>query len=66
MNDLHAASLMNPMFNKRIVIFSPTNFQGKSQLSSERIYESLLEGRAEISVIFGWDFGRNDDLIKSF
>ena len=27
---------------------------------------SLLEGRAEISVIFGWDFGRNDDLINSF
>ena len=25
----------------------------------------LLEGRAEISVIFGWDFG-NDDLINSF
>ena len=22
---------------------------------------SLLEGRAKISVIFGWDFGRNDD-----
>ena len=27
---------------------------------------SLLEGRAEILVIFGWHFGRNDDLIKSF
>ena len=27
---------------------------------------SLLEGRAEISVIFGWYFGRNDDLINSF
>ena len=27
---------------------------------------SLLEGRAEICVIFGWDFGRNDDLINSF
>ena len=27
---------------------------------------SLLEGRAKISVIFGWDFGRNDDLINSF
>jgi hypothetical protein len=27
---------------------------------------SLLEGGAEISVIFGWDFGRNDDLIISF
>ena len=27
---------------------------------------SLLEGRAEISIIFGWDFGRNDDLINSF
>ena len=27
---------------------------------------SLLEGRAEILVIFGWHFGRNDDLINSF
>ena len=27
---------------------------------------SLLEGRAEISVIFGWDFGRKNDLINSF
>ena len=27
---------------------------------------SLLEGRAKISVIFGWDFGRNDDLVNSF
>ena len=26
----------------------------------------VLEGRAEISVIFGWDFGRNYDLITSF
>ena len=25
---------------------------------------SLLEGRAEILVIFGWHFGRNDDLIN--
>ena len=27
---------------------------------------SLLEGRAEIYVIFDWDFGRNDDLINPF
>ena len=27
---------------------------------------SLWEGRAEISVIFGWNFGINDDLINSF
>ena len=27
---------------------------------------SLLEGRAKISVIFGCDFGRNDDLMNSF
>ena len=27
---------------------------------------SLLEGSAEISVMFGWDFGRNDDLINPF
>ena len=26
--------------------------------------ESLLEGRAEIFQIFGWHFGRNNDLIK--
>jgi hypothetical protein len=27
---------------------------------------SLFEGKAEISVILGWHFGRNDDLINSF
>ena len=27
---------------------------------------SLLEGRAEILQIFGWHFGRKDDLINSF
>ena len=27
---------------------------------------SWLKGRAKISVIFGWDFERNDDLIASF
>ena len=27
---------------------------------------SLLEGKAEIFVIFGCDFGRNDDLINLF
>ena len=27
---------------------------------------SLLEGCAEIFAIFGWHFGRNDDLINSF
>ena len=27
---------------------------------------SLLEGRAEIFVIFGWLLGRNDDFINSF
>ena len=27
---------------------------------------SLLEGRTEISVIFGWHFGRNDDHINLF
>jgi hypothetical protein len=27
---------------------------------------SLLDGREKISVIFGWDFGRNDELINSF
>ena len=27
---------------------------------------SLLDDRAEIQVIFGWHFGRNDDLINSF
>ena len=26
---------------------------------------SLLEGRAEILVIFGWHFGRSDDLFHS-
>ena len=27
---------------------------------------SVLEGRAEIIVIFGWHFGRTDDLINKF
>ena len=52
--------------------------QFKGQLNSEWIYEvivfsqnadkklpspgSLLEGEAEILVIFGWHFGRNDDI----
>ena len=27
---------------------------------------SLLHDRAKISAIFGWDFGRNNDLINSF
>ena len=27
---------------------------------------SLLEGKAEILQIFGWHFGRNDDLINPF
>ena len=27
---------------------------------------SLLEDRTKISVVFGWDFGRNNDLINSF
>ena len=38
----------------------------KGQLSSEWVNGSLSEGRAEISVIFGLDFGRNDDLQNSF
>ena len=29
-------------------------------------YDPCLFGRAEILVIFGWHFGRNDDLIDSF
>ena len=28
--------------------------------------KSLLQGLAEISVIFGWDFGTKDDLVNSF
>ena len=53
----------------------------KGQLNSEWIYEvivsskiltknfnpgSSLEGRAKISVIFVWDFRRNNDIINSF
>ena len=29
-------------------------------------YDPCLIGRAEILVIFGWLFGRNDDIINSF
>ena len=45
------------------------NWMPKSRnwiLQQWRSTGSLLEGKAEISVIFGWDFGRNDDLINSF
>jgi hypothetical protein len=46
------------------------NFSGDrfSQNANERDFcpGSVLEGRAEISAIFGWHFGRNDDLINSF
>ena len=36
----------------------------KQKLSVFRPWK--LEGRAKILVIFGWHFGRNDDLINSF
>jgi hypothetical protein len=39
------------MYNKKLPGFLP---------------RKLIEGRAEILVIFGWHFGRNDDLIYSF
>ena len=54
---------------RRLNEFMRSSFLPKYQLG--KIYRdfcpgSLLEGRAEISVIFGWYFGRNDDLINSF
>jgi hypothetical protein len=45
------------------VIFSPKMLTKKYQ---DFCPGSLLEGRAEILVIFGWHFGRNDDLMNSF
>ena len=47
--------------------FKRSSFLPKSQPKiTDFCCISLLEGRAEISVIFGWDFGRNDDLINPF
>ena len=36
----------------------------RKEITTYRI--GTLEGREEILVIFGWHFGRNDDLINSF
>ena len=37
-----------------------------SQNANQKLYPgTLLEGRAEILVIFGWHFGGNDDLMNS-
>ena len=36
------------------------------QKSLKKGYNPCLFGMAEIFVIFGWYFGRNDDLIDSF
>ena len=35
-----------------------------TEISAMEVY--YLQGSAEISVIFGWDFGRNDDVVNSF
>ena len=50
-----------------------SSFLPKSQPKITKIFaltSNKLPGQkwefAEISVIFGWDFGRNDDLINSF
>ena len=45
------------------VIVSP-KYEPKLTIHSEINWP--LEGRAKISVIFGWEFGRNDVLINSF
>ena len=53
---------LNPECNHE-VIFSP---KMATKNFNDFCPGSLLEGRAEISVIFGWDLGRNNDLINSF
>ena len=62
--------LLQHTFEKNFVK-SPLDTTG--YLKAEHIFHppfkgprSLLEGKAEILQIFGWHFGRNDDLINSF
>ena len=44
--------------------FLPKSQPKITEISALEVY--YLEDRAEIFVAFGWDFGRNDDLINSF
>ena len=43
-----------------------TNSIHSQKKSQKKWYDSCLFGRAEILVIFGLHFGRNDDLVNSF
>ena len=55
----------NLNFKFRIAFWNNFFWRFKKHISlSEK--KPPLEGRAKISVIFDWDFGRNDDLINSF
>ena len=45
---------------------SQTNSIHSQKKSQKKWYDSCLFGRAEILVIFGLHFGRNDDLVNSF
>ena len=55
-----------------MIYLPPLYFLDKGQLNSEWIYEVIAStkmqtyGMAEIRVIFGFHFGRNDDPINSF
>ena len=61
-----------PKCQPKITRISPlSNKQGWSSkklhtITKKVCYDPCLFGRAEILVIFGWHFGRNDDLINSF
>ena len=45
---------------------SQTNSIHSQKNHKKKCYDPCLFGRAEILVIFGLHFGRNDDLINSF
>ena len=63
------------MPNKNFKDFCPTkqtrieakkNSLNSPKTDQKKCYDPCLFGRAEILKKFGWEFGRNDDLINSF
>ena len=59
---------LNEGASAHVCLFSSASSKGQLNSNLKNFGpESLqLEGRAEILQIFGWHFGRNDELIKSF
>ena len=51
---------------KQTRIIAKNCLQSPKKLTNKRCYNPFLYGRSDILVIFGLQFGRNDDLIDSF